>query len=265
MIKPLHHLLSFLILSLAAVSAADTPAATQRVLVFSRTLGFRHASIPVGVDTIRDLGKAHGFEVKATEDSAAITAANLARFQAVVFLSVTGDVLDTAQEQAFRQYLEGGGGFAAIHGSVFGPLACEDRWQWYGELFCCAFANHSAVVPATVRIEDASHPANAGLPARWERADEWYNFTGNPRGKVRVLATVDEATYQGGTMGDDHPVAWCRMVGKGRMWYTAMGHSAENFAEPLFRRHLLNGIQLAAGWIAGDLTPNERPAPVTSK
>ena len=261
MIKPLRHLLSFLVLSLAAVSAAETTVATKAVLVFSKTLGYRHDSISNGIAAIRELGKAHGFEVAATEDSEKITTANLGRFQAVVFLSVTGDVLNAEQERALREYVEGGGGFAAIHGSVFGPLACEDQWRWYGDLFCCAFSTHSAVVPALVHIEDPSHPANAGLPARWERSDEWYNFTGTPRGKALVLATVDEATYNGGKMGADHPITWCRKVGKGRMWYTAMGHTPESFAEPLFRRQILNGIQLAAGWTAGEFAPNERPAP----
>jgi len=124
----------------------------------------------------------------------------------------------------------------------------------------CAFANHSPVVPATVIIEDAAHPANSGLPARWMHSVEWYNFTGTPRGRARVLATVDESTYAGGKMGADHPVTWCRTVGKGRMWYTALGHTPECFAEPLFQQQLLNGIRLVAGWSAGEFTPNKQPS-----
>jgi type 1 glutamine amidotransferase len=263
--KTISRLLCFLMLSLTAVGAATAPADTRRVLVFSKTLGYRHDSIADGIAAIRDLGAAHQFAVEASEDSGAITATNLARFQLVVFLSVTGDVLNPEQEQAFHDYLVGGGGFAAVHGAVFGPQACEDKWEWYGGVFACAFFKHSQVLPATVLIEDAAHPANAGLPALWKHTDEWYNFTGTPRGKARVLATVDESTYAGGTMGADHPIAWCRQIGKGRMWYSAMGHTPQCFAEPLFLQHLLNGIQLAAGWCAGDFKPNARPVTSTSK
>ena len=137
---------------------------------------------------------------------------------------------------------------------VFGPLACEEKWDWYGEMFCCAFTNHSAVLPASVLIEDSNNPSTAGLPQRWPRTDEWYNYTGNPRGCARILVTVDETTYKGGTMGRDHPMTWCRKVGKGRMWYTAMGHTETSFEEPLFLRHLLGGIQTARGVPAADFS-----------
>ena len=84
----------------------------------------------------------------------------------------------------------------------------------------------------------------------WERTDEWYNFRSNPRGAVQVLATLDEGTYSGGAMGADHPIAWCHQIDAGRSWYTAMGHTKESYDEPLFRLHLLGGIESAAG-VAG--------------
>jgi len=227
-----------------------------RVLVFSKTLGYRHASITNGILAIRDLGTRNGFAVDPTEDSAMFTSANLARYAAVIFLSAIGDVLNPDQESALKSYVLGGGGFMAIHGAVFGPLACEDKWAWYGEMFCCAFTNHSAVLPATVRLQDAVHRSNADLPSSWARTDEWYNFTGTPRGCAHVLATLDESTYVGGKMGPDHPIAWCRKVGRGRMWYTAMGHTESSFDEPLFRNHLLGGILVTAGKLPADFTPN---------
>jgi len=236
--------------------AADADAGF-RVLVFSKTLGYRHASIADGVKAIRELGLANGFAVDATEDSGAIARTILQRYRAVVFLSVTGNVLDPEQQAAFKDYVLNGGGFAAIHGAVFGPLACEDQWAWYGEMFCCAFKNHSGIVPATVDIEDPAHPSTVGLPTRWQRTDEWYNFSGTPRGRAHVLATVDESTYSGGAMGRDHPIAWCRNVKNGRMWYTAMGHTESSYAEPLFLRHLLGGIRYAAGIQVPDEVPTE--------
>lgn len=231
----------------------------RRVLVFSKTLGYRHASITNGITAIRQLGREHGFAMEATEDSAVFTAENLARFQAVIFLSATGDILNPEQEAAFRNYVLGGGGFAAIHGAVFGPNACEDKWAWYGDAFCCAFSNHSAILPAHVLIEDGSQPSTKGLPACWSRTDEWYNFTGTPRGCARILARMDETTYKGGAMAADHPIAWCRRLGKGRMWYTAMGHTESSFSEPLFLQHMLGGIQTAAGWKPAKFGVNRKP------
>ena len=238
--------------------AADPPTSFS-ILVFSKTTGYRHASITNGIAAIRELGSLHHFGVDATEDSSAFTKPNLARYQAVVFLSVTGEVLDPDQKVAFRDYLLGGGGLAAIHGAAFGPLACEEKWAWYGEMFGCSFTNHSAVMPGIINVEDPTHPSMTGLPTRWQRTDEWYNFTGTPRGRARVLATMDESTYTGGKMGDDHPIAWCRRVGLGRMWYTALGHADTAFSEPLFRQHLLGGIRVAAGQVKADFTENRRP------
>jgi type 1 glutamine amidotransferase len=231
-------------------------AGSFRVLVFSKTLGYRHASITNGIAAIQALGAQDGFAVDATEDSGGFNGTNLARYAAVVFLSATGDVLNPDQESALKSYVLDGGGFMAIHGGVFGPLACEDKWAWYGELFCCAFTNHSSILPATVRLDDTAHASNEGLPSSWPRTDEWYNFTGTPRGCAHVLATIDESTYAGGRMGTDHPIAWCRQVGRGRMWYTAMGHTESSFAEPLFRKHLLAGILVAAGKTQADFSPN---------
>jgi type 1 glutamine amidotransferase len=237
---------------------ANQKTATFRVLVFSKTLGFRHANIPLGVEAIRDLGRRNGFLVDATEESTAFTAENLSRYKVVVFLSVTGDVLNALQEKVFQEYVLDGGGFVGIHGALYGPSACEQNWAWYHQLCAVAFKNHSAVVPARVDIEDASNPSTAGLPTHWLRTDEWYNYDGTPRGRTHVLATVDESTYKGGTVGGDHPIAWCKPMGKGIMWYTAMGHTEESFREEHFLQHILGGIQLAARAKGADLTPNKR-------
>jgi len=226
---------------------ADNTTNSFRVLVFSKTVGYRHASITNGIAAIRELGSQHGFAADATEDSSAFTTTNLARYQTVVFLSVIGDVLNSEQETAFQNYMLGGGGLVAIHGAMFGSLACEGNWAWYGDVFGCTFMNHSAIVPALVKIEDAIHPSTSRLPAEWRRTDEWYNYIGTPRGSANVLATVDESTYHGGTMGGDHPISWWRPVGKGRMWFTAMGHTESSFSEPHFHQHLLGGIQAVAG------------------
>jgi len=216
------------------------------VLVFTKTTGFRHDSIPHGIGAIKTLGADHGFTVDSTEDAARFTDAALARYRVVVFLSTTGEILDDGQKAAFERYIRSGGGFAGIHSAS----DTEYQWAWYGRLVGAYFASHPEIQRARILIEDPAHPSTRDLPAVWQRTDEWYNFRSNPRGAVHVLARLDEASYSGGKMGADHPIAWCQVIDGGRSWYTAMGHTVESYAEPLFRRHLLGGIENAAG-VAG--------------
>jgi cytochrome c len=165
----------------------------------------------------------------------------------VIFLSTSGNILDEEQQAAFKNFIEQGGGLAAIHAAVAGDVATAGNWPWYGEALCARFTNHSSIVEATVNVEDRQHPSTAPLPEHWVRKDEWYNFIASPRDQAHVLASLDETTYKGGTMGKDHPIAWCKQVGKGRIWYTALGHTEASFTEPLFLKHLLGGIEAAAG------------------
>jgi len=238
--------LYFIVIVFAATCAAPLfQPPTQppaRVLVFSKTTGFRHDSIPDGIAAIRQLGQQNSFDVDATEDASTFNDSNLARYQTVVFLSTTGDVLDGNQQSAFERYIRNGGGFAGVHSAT----DTEYDWAWYGGLVGAYFQNHPAIQPARIKIEDNSHPSTSSLPAVWERTDEWYDFRLNPRGRVKMLATLDETSYQGGGMGADHPIAWCQLYGGGRSWYTAGGHTKESYAEPLFRQHLLGGVQFTA-------------------
>ena len=237
-----------LLVSTAVLPAQDTPGAADfSVLVFSKTLMFRHGSITNGIAAIKRLAAENHFHVDATEDSAWFTPANLAKYKVVIFLSTSGDILNEEQQAAFKNYIEQGGGLAAIHAAVAGDVATAGNWPWYGEALCARFTNHSAIVQATVDVEDARHPSTTSLPEHWVRRDEWYNFISTPRGQAHVLASLDETTYKGGTMGKDHPVAWCRQMGKGRIWYTALGHTDASYVEPLFLKHLLGGIEAAAG------------------
>jgi type 1 glutamine amidotransferase len=232
-----------------AATASGAAPAGFRVLVFTRTAGFRHPSIEDGVAAIRLLGRRHGFAVEVTADPARI-GQGLAAYRAVVFLSTTGDLLDPGQQATLERYLQGGGGWVGVHGAA----DAEYDWPWYGGLVGAWFRRHPAVQPATVRPAPDAAALAGRLPARWERSDEWYDFRANPRGRVRVLATVDESTYAGGGMGADHPVAWCQEYDGGRAWYSAMGHTGESFREPRFLAHLLAGIRYATGQTAARCT-----------
>ncbi|MGH3875623.1 MAG: ThuA domain-containing protein [Actinophytocola sp.] len=226
------------------------------VLVFSKTAGFRHDSIPTGIAAIQELGAANGFAVEATEDAAAFTAENLSHYSAVVFLSTTGDILNAEQQTAFENYVDSGGGYAGVHAAA----DTEYDWPWYGDLVGAYFKSHPAIQQAVVRTEGHDHPSTAPLPDTWTRTDEWYNYQTNPRSSVKVLATLDESTYDpGGDAMGDHPIMWCHPQGAGRSWYTGGGHTNESYAEPEFRDHLAGGIRYAAGLEEADCTPTTNP------
>ena len=210
-----------------------------RLLLYTRTADYRHDSIPAAVAAVRTLGP---FEVDATEDPAALEAP-LDAYAAVVFLSTSGEVLTPAGRERLAGYVESGGGFAGVHAA-----ACtEYDWPYYGELLGARFARHPEFQPGRVVVEDHDHPATSHLPAVWDFTDEWYDFRANPRAAVRVLLSADESSYSGGGMGPDHPLAWCRPQGEGRVFYTALGHAAEAYTDPMFRAHLLGGLDWAAG------------------
>lgn len=217
----------------------------DRVLVFSKTEGFRHASIETGVEAIRQLGEAHGFGVDATEDAALFTENNLKNYRAVIFLNTTGDVLDPGQQAEFERFIQAGGGYVGIHAAT----DTEYDWPWYGKLAGAYFESHPNnpnVRRGVFRVLSKDHPSTEGLPDRWEREDEFYNFHSiNP--DIHVLIDIDETTYEGGTNGENHPMSWRHEYDGGRAWYTAMGHTDETFAEPLFLQHLLGGIRYAMG------------------
>lgn len=213
-----------------------------RVLVFSKTAGYRHASIPLGISTIRNLCAANGILVDTTEAAEDFNEKNLKRYAAVVFLSTTGDVLDPRQENAFERYIQAGGGFVGVHAAT----DTEYSWGWFGGLVGGYFNGHPEIQDATLQVKDHNHPSTAHLGDTWQRKDEWYNFKDlNPAAKV--LLTIDEHSYKGGTNGETHPMCWYHDYDGGRSWYTAGGHTAESYSEPDFLKHLMGGIKYAVG------------------
>jgi type 1 glutamine amidotransferase len=217
--------------------------ARQKVLVFSKTKGFHHASIAVAVPAIMKLGMENNFDVDTTTDAAKFTAANLKQYAAVIFCSTTGDVLNDGQQAAFEKYIRLGGGFVGIHSAT----DTEYDWQWYGDLVGAYFKSHPAVrTEADLHIVDPDFIATKGLPATWRRLDEWYNFKYIAKG-LHVLIKIDEKSYKGGENGDDHPMSWYHEYGGGRAFYTELGHTDESYSEPLYLKHLLGGIKYAMG------------------
>jgi len=241
------------LLALLLLAGCGDGEARYDVLVFSRTTAFRHAeAIDAGRAALEQLGADRGFAVEATEDPGRFSEDGLADVEVVVLLQTNGDgVLRGGPRAAFERWTRGGGGVVAIHAA-----ANADRdWPWYGELLGGArFRNHPPgrlqFQRATVTVEDASHPATRGVPARWTRTDEWYNFAPEPGPRAHVLATLDEREYEevdGTRAADPHPIAWWTPVGRGRSLYTALGHGGEAWEEPAYRSHIAGAVEWAAG------------------
>ncbi len=218
-------------------------AAPPKVLVFSRTRGFRHDAIPVGKIALLKLGAENNFVVDTTEDAAVFTDQNLQQYQAVIFLHTTGDVLDSAQQLAFQHYIERGGGYVGIHAAT----DTEYDWPWYGKLAGAYFVSHPAQQEAVLHVADRHRSeATRALPDEWKRKDEWYNFR-DIQPDLHILLTIDEKTYTGGINGAMHPMAWYHAYDGGRAFYTELGHTKESYYDPLYLGHLLGGINYALG------------------
>ena len=213
-----------------------------RVLVFTKTKGYYHESIAAGKPAIQKLGGENDFLVDTTADAAYFVDDSLKNYAAVIFLNTTRNVLNADQQVAFERYIQAGGGFVGVHAAA----DTEYDWPWYNKLLGAYFSSHPHQQKAMVIIKDSSHASTSFLPSRWERFDEWYNYK-NIQTDLKVVATLDETSYKGGTNGDFHPISWYHEFDGGRAFYTGLGHTNESYGEPLFLRHLLEGIRYAIG------------------
>jgi len=219
-----------------------------KVLVFSKTKGWRHDSIPAGIAALQKLATENGFTVVASEDAGLFTEAQLSTFNAIVFLNTTQDVLDDNQQIAMERFIQAGGGFVGIHAAA--DTEWEGDWYWYRRLLGAVFKSHpnepSNVQNARVVLQDERHPATELLPTTFEITDEWYDYRDFYEFN-KVLLTVDEKTYRGGQHGDYHPITWYHDFDGGRSFYTGLGHTAETFSNPEFLKILLGGLKYAVG------------------
>ena len=247
------------LLGTAAAPAAGRIPPPFRLLVFSKTAGFRHASIPLGIETIRQLGAPLLWTTDATEDETVFRPRTLRKYDVVVFLNTTGIVMDAKGRAALEQWVRAGGGWVGIHSAA----DTEYDWDFYGRLLARAwFKCHPVQQPGTIVREAARHGATRHLPERWTIPfEEFYSFKANPRPRTNVLLSIDESSYAqdpntshlpsesypddyepvSGVMGD-HPMSWTHRVGDGRSFYTALGHEPGMYVDDLYREHLRGGI-----------------------
>jgi cytochrome c len=229
---------------LCVFTAGKVKAPSTKILVFCKTAGYHHNSIGYGIPAIQKLGAGNGYAVDTTTNGANFNDDNLKQYAAVVFLSTTGNVLNGVQQAAFERYIQAGGGFVGVHAAA----DCEYEWPWYGKLVGAYFDSHPGpknIREAVVEVTDKSQPATAGFPDRWKRTDEWYNYR-NIYPDLKVLAYLDETSYEGGTNGT-HPITWYHEFDGGRAFYTGCGHTEASYTEPLFLKHLEGGIKYAIG------------------
>jgi len=243
----------FLVVTVSLVGMAQSgqKAAEQKklnVLVFSKTTGYRHTSIPNGIKAITTLAQEKGWVVTSTEDATLFTDDFLSRFDVCVFLNPTSKVLDESQQTAFTKFIKSGKGFVGIHAAT----DCEYDWKWYGELIGAYFKTHPPYQLATINIESINHPAMkpfVGMKT-FTFEDEWYSFKENPRGKVTVLATLDESSIKKLPKDDswkmgDHPVIWYHEFEGARCFYTVFGHGDTTFDNEKIQQHLFYAIEWA--------------------
>jgi type 1 glutamine amidotransferase len=223
--------------------------ACPKVLVFSKTSGFRHGSIEAGIAMVRAIGTEHGYSITATEDSSVFTTANLAQYTTIVFMNTTGDIFDVNQKAAFKSYMETGGGFVGTHSAA----DTEHNWPWYTQTLMAGaeFLHHGDGIPmARVRIEKTDNALVSHIGAEWMLADEWYFWKANPRGvgMVEVLGNLDRSSYTSNYPVTDHPVIFTNRVGTGKVFYTAVGHVDANFSDP----KMVEMIRKAIEWTSAD-------------
>jgi len=218
------------------------------VFVFSKTKGYRHKSIPAGLKAITSLAQDRGWSVTATEDESFFTPEILSKMDVCVFLNPTGYILNEAQQKAFEDVIKKGTGFVGIHASA----DCEYDWKWYGDLNGGFFKTHPPYQEATINIESTDHPAMKPFEGMktYTTEDEWYTFKENPRGKVTVLATLDESTIKKLPKDDswkmgNHPVIWYHEFQGARSFYSVFGHGDNAFENEKIKQHLGAAIEWA--------------------
>lgn len=220
------------------------------VLVFSKTVGFRHNSISSGLKMLSDLAQERKWVLTATENSGLFTPEFLKTFDVVVFLNPTMDVLNEQQQKAFESFMATGKGFVGIHAAT----DCEYDWAWYGQLTGAYFKTHPRGQVGTVIFENTDHPSMVPFKGMqtYRTFDEWYSFKENPRAKVHVLARLDETSLDAETLKDDkwkmgdHPLIWYQEIGNSRSFYTVFGHTPEAFQDLKVKEH----IGCAVDWVA---------------
>jgi type 1 glutamine amidotransferase len=224
-------------------SGAAAPAAPRQgsrtVLVLTQTLGFHHASIPRAVEALRRVAARDGrYHVVLLPSASRLTPTALNGAAAVVFLLTTGELpLSRPEKHALVDFVHGGGGLVGFHSAT----DTFHHWPGYITMIGAEFSHHPVPSTARVVVEDRSTPATRALPTSFKIHEEFYVFKHDPRSHVHVLVRL--GTPRG---GPDRPLVWCRLSGRGRVFYDALGHFPQTWSDPRQLALLSGGIAWAA-------------------
>ncbi len=235
-------LILFIFIKMVGCETVNQSSGKISVLVFTKTNDYYHESIPAAVEAVKNICKNNNWQFTHSEDSLYFTPDNLSRHQVIVFLNTSGEVLGEEQQQAFESYMDQGGNFVGIHGAS----ATSYNWDWYINMIGTQFENHPHIQEAKLIVNNShEHPAIKHLEKEWIWTDEWYNFDRPLPEDAVVLIEIDENSYEGGEMGENHPIAWYRELDNSRVFYTALGHAAEYFQDQKLLKHIEEGIRWA--------------------
>jgi len=234
--------LRWIMAALVLVSLAAHPAQAEglqgaRILVMSKTAGFRHASIPAGQGALLEIAREEGFTVTFTEDAAQFTDERLGQYDAVVFLNTTGDMLDQAQQASFERYVAAGRGLLGIHAAT--DTETDGGWPWYNALIGAKFKSHPA-------IQEARLIPSAPGASEFRFTDEWYDFADASPSR-RALVEIDRGSYEGSGATGREPIVWTNEVAGARAFYIGLGHTDESYASPVMRAFIVQGLRYAVG------------------
>lgn len=248
--------------------ARVAPKKSRHVLIFTHAAGFKHSSIMRGADTVMLLGRQTGaFQATISDDPAVFDAEKLQAFDAVVLSNTTGDWLApgadadrlSARKAALLSFVNEGKGLAGWHS------ASDSNYQWaeFGQMLGGYFDGHPWHQLIKVKLDEPTHPLLAAFGGQsFEVTDEIYQFK-DPysRSRLRVLLSVDNSSIDAGKgkrADGDYAIAWVRRQGKGRVFYSSLGHREEIFQNPLVMQFYLDGIQYACGDLEIDDAPSAK-------
>jgi type 1 glutamine amidotransferase len=225
-----------------------------KVLIYTKNgEGYVHDNIPFAVASIQKLGKQYGFATDVSDNANVFTEQNLRQYSLLIFTSTNNDVFDTDQQRlAFRHYIEAGGGFVGIHSAI----GTERNWTWFKMMLGGSFVWHPKFQKYIIRVVDSSHPSVSEFPKEWVRQDECYFmkeiYPGIRPVMAHDLSSLDASDKEkikesAGNFGRYYPAVWYHQFDGGPVWITALGHDKNDYEDPVFIKHIYQGIKFVAG------------------
>jgi len=223
-------------------------AAPKRVLYITLSAGFHHQVVPLSARVLKEIGQPNGFDVTATDDVSEISREGLKPYDALAFYT-TGELpIADDQKQALIDFVKSGRGFIGFHSAT----DTFYKWPEYGEMIGGYFDGHPWHQDVTVKVEDRGHPATKHLGTSFVISDEIYQFRNFSRDRVHVLMSLDTLSVDLKKHGvhrtdGDFALAWCRDYGKGKVFYTALGHEAAVWQDQRFQNLIIGALN----WMTG--------------